>query len=352
MDKIEKKIAKNPLAIKRIELPMYYEEVPKTLKKCKNLEVLDLSYSDVEKLPKFLFELPKLKALRMNGCHMPSLPDNLKEHAVLTEVGVHAKKEKDLRAIWAIENLEVLTITGEIKSIPDAIGSLKRLRKLVLFGLPIKELPLVLTQLPELTSLEVNTALEKLDLEKAIAVLVQCPKLTHLKMVTQKLRLSPNIAKLKKLKKLDVSGNGLTKIPKELYDLTGLTALDLGTNSIAKIPEGIGKLKQLKVLKLNSNWGNSLDVTHLMAEIHLLQNLKVLHLWSCQSVKSIPNTINQCGQLRELDLDNNLLKEVPDALYEMNWLKKLRLTTNSLNVKTQKRLVAALPKTKVLVDGA
>lgn len=51
-----------------------------------------------------------------------------------------------------------------------------------------------------------------------------------------------------------------------------------------------------------------------------LEKLEVLIL-SDQVVRALPTTINNCTQLRELDLRNNLLFSLPDSLVTLDKLQ-------------------------------
>lgn len=351
MDNLLKKIAKDPLAVKRLNFNNYYKEIPKEVAKCINLEVLDVSYSDIRHIPDFVSELPKLKSLRIMGCQELKFPTNLTSFPSLTELSVTVNKPKHLAAVCELEKLASLTLSGEIVAVPETIKNLRHLKQLNLFALPMVQLPVALQKLPKLQILELSVTERKFDLENAITILEKCPVLSELKINIPYLKVPSSIRRLSGLKKLDLSSNGLTGIPSELFLLEKLVELDLGINHLKSLPKGIAGLKKLKVLKLNSNWTHKLDVTNLMDEIHLLENLQTLHLWSCQSVKSIPASIEKCKKLTELDLDNNLLTDLPEAVLKMKWLKKLRLTTNSIPIPEQNKIVAALPTTKVSVDG-
>jgi Leucine-rich repeat (LRR) protein len=125
--------------------------------------------------------------------------------------------------------------------------------------------------------------------------------------------------------------------------------LDLGVNKLSSIKPGFGALRKLKVLRLNSNWTNKLNVTNLWNELDQLSDLHNLQLWPCQSVTSIPGNIYTLSKLQELDVDNNLLVDLPESLFTMTHLKKLRVSTNKSPTATTDRLVAALPSTKVVL---
>jgi len=58
---------------------------------------------------------------------------------------------------------------------------------------------------------------------------------------------------LKGLEKLDLSGNNLATLPKEVANLVGLNELTLDQNMLVLMPETIGNLSKLKTLSLKQN---------------------------------------------------------------------------------------------------
>lgn len=305
---------------------------------CINLKKLDIAYSDISKIPQFVSELEKLKSFNFCGCRDLDWISNLVEYPALTSLGAHCKSIAHDEQVAELTQLEHLTIRGNVDQLPQRLNQLKNLQSLELFALPIKTLPEVLMELPNLKILSVNTGDVSLDFDQVVDVLKACEKLRALKLVTPNLKLSEKISALQQLKKLDLSGNGLENIPDAVYQLHNLIELDLGMNQLRSIPKGIGQLSKLKVLKLNSNWRYKVQLNNLMDELHQLTHLKTLHLWSCQSLKQLPENICTCTALQALDVDNNLLKDVPESLYHMHWLKKLRLSTNPISPATQQCL--------------
>ena len=100
---------------------------------------------------------------------------------------------------------------------------------------------------------------------------------------------------------LDLSGNGLTELPAELFHLENLTKLHLGRNQLASIPSVVSQLRNLTALHLNLN-----QLTTLPAEICQLKKLEKLILW------------------------NNLLTFLPTELYSLPYLKKIYVAHNPL----------------------
>lgn len=63
----------------------------------------------------------------------------------------------------------------------------------------------------------------------------------------------PNLSDLFKLESLNLSANNLTKLPKEIYNLTNLHSLWLDSNKLTKISKKIKNLTNLTSLKIQNN---------------------------------------------------------------------------------------------------
>ena len=72
--------------------------------------------------------------------------------------------------------------------------------------------------------------------------------LTNLK---NKLDLTESIQEIYQMKKLNLYGNEIKEIPKELKQLHNLQILDLGDNQIKEIPKELTQLHNLQQLELN-----------------------------------------------------------------------------------------------------
>ncbi|CAM9392236.1 unnamed protein product, partial [Sphacelaria rigidula] len=127
------------------------------------------------------------------------------------------------------------------------------------------------------------------------------------------------------LRRVDLSGNKLTKVPPGLLQLGEvLEELNLGNNQIAELPAQISNLAGL--LSLNMA-GNRLSV--LPPEIGLLSALKRLGLKGNALVR-LPGSLGDLSQLSELYLTRNNLEELPDEIVKLRKLRKLQLSFNKL----------------------
>jgi internalin A len=136
--------------------------------------------------------------------------------------------------------------------------------------------------------------------------------------------LPKKIAQLKSLAWLGLSSNQLTTLPKEIGELKNLTWLDLGGNQLTELPKEIGELKSLTRLDLSSN-----QLTELPKEIGELKNLTWLDLGGNQ-LTELPKEIGELKNLTLLDLRENQLTELPKEIAQFKSLTMFFLSNNQL----------------------
>ena len=128
---------------------------------------------------------------------------------------------------------------------------------------------------------------------------------------------------LKRLKKIDLYENKISKLPESMGDLSSLNILLLNCNKIDKIPDTICQCKNLQVLSLRVN-----KIAKLPVDIGQLYKLKRLDLGG-NIIKKLPESLINCLKLTYLDLSGNpiddlsILQHLP-ALQEV-WLFGVRL---------------------------
>lgn len=104
-------------------------------------------------------------------------------------------------------------------------------------------------------------------------------------------------------KKLTFTQKGVSKIPKEIFEIPGieeLEELDMSGNKISSVPAQIGKLVNLKKLNLNSN-----------------------------VLKGINKNIVKCTQLQSLDIGDNKFKEFPTTICSCLNLEELYMVNSA-----------------------
>ncbi len=123
---------------------------------------------------------------------------------------------------------------------------------------------------------------------------------------------------------IDLSGQGITEIPAEIFKLTNLNNLNLDDNKITEIPVAIEKLTNLTHLLLSGN-----KITEIPATIEKLTNLTNLDL-SDNQITEIPATIEKLTNLTYLDLNYNQISEIPVIIEKLTKLTYLFLSDNQI----------------------
>jgi len=138
-------------------------------------------------------------------------------------------------------------------------------------------------------------------------------------------------------------------LPNEIGRLTNLEYLDINFGEFHSIPKSIGNLHQLKILTI-SNGRTKLNVP---TEIGKLTNLIELNIYNyeveflpneignlinleevmlCGKLNSLPTTVQNWKNIRNLYLSGNNLKEIPSYFYLFNKLEFLDLSNSNISV--------------------
>lgn len=105
-------------------------------------------------------------------------------------------------------------------------------------------------------------------------------------------------------KSLNLSSQGLEKLPAYVFTRTDLEELNISHNNLTgALPSEIGKLTRLKVLNASNN-----RMTGVPAEIGHLPNLEVLDL-SDNQLTGLPNELAQLKKLKVLNISGNNYSE-------------------------------------------
>ena len=108
-----------------------------------------------------------------------------------------------------------------------------------------------------------------------------------------------------KLNSLDLSSQGLEKLPSYVLSRTGLEELDISNNKLTDaLPSEMGKLKKLKVLNASNNL-----MTGVPAEIGHLPDLEVLDL-SNNKLTGLPYELANLKKLRVFNISGNDYSEL------------------------------------------
>lgn len=122
---------------------------------------------------------------------------------------------------------------------------------------------------------------------------------------------------------LNLSGQGLTRIPEYVFSDTHLKELDVSDNNLEGAIQG---------------------------EIRFLEKLEVLDA-SDNNMTGLPAEVGQLKNLRILNLSNNELTGLPNELKNLSSLEVLNLSGNDYSTQDLEVIVDGLPKdTEIIID--
>ena len=163
------------------------------------------------------------------------------------------------------------------------------------------------------------------DIPNLIEDICEMPKLKKLRITGKGLtELSVSIGKLSTLTDLNINYNKLNSLPEEIGQLTKLEQLHAYCNNITEIPTQLSKLVNITDISLCYN-----KIIHFPKELCQLSNLLYIDM-SSNKITEIPKEIGMLTSLKQMIVDNNLLTDLPEELYMLPNLEKLHLYDNKI----------------------
>ncbi|CAK9187031.1 unnamed protein product [Ilex paraguariensis] len=220
------------------------------------LEILDLSGMSLEVLPKPSLNLGAICKLDLSNNNLQSIPESLTARLLNVVVfDIHSNQLKSLpNSIGCLSKLKVLNVSGNLLlSLPKTIENCRSLEELIAnFN--------KLTQLPETIGFELMN-LKKLSVNSNKLIFLPCSTshLTNLRVLDARLNclrsLPEDLENLINLQVLNISQNFqyLATLPYSIGLLISLVELDVSYNKITALPDSIGCLRKLQKLSVEGN---------------------------------------------------------------------------------------------------
>jgi Leucine-rich repeat (LRR) protein len=242
--------------------------------------------------------------------------------------------------IGQLKDLKLLRIMeSKISELPDEIGELTSLEKLDFSFNPLQTIPTTIGKLKDLKILRFSgngQSLKKLPKE-----IGEMEGLEELLLAQNGLtKIPPTFGDLGKLKVLDVHSNKLTTLPDEIGNLSQLEVLQVGGNPLKKLPSSIQKLQNLKELVIESNSSTMTDFSFL-AGLTQLEKLRM---------NQIVPEVSQLVQLKELELRDDTIKDIPIEIKGLQQLEVLKINSSGLEDLSEE-IIAGLPNLKQIEGG-
>lgn len=161
-------------------------------------------------------------------------------------------------------------------------------------------------------------------------------------------RFPENITKLKKLKKLNLSGNSIKTLPESIGEMENLKELNLELNNLKLLPDTITKLSNLEILTLNYN-----PIETFPNNINHLINLKQLFLdflYQFDPKLTLPSNFGYLPQLEELRIYSAFLEPLPESFSKLKNLHIFSLHGDYVRHKKSSISFQFLPENLIELD--
>ena len=303
--------------------------LPETIRNLPNLEELDLSNCQLSSLPDGLFDLTRLKRLRLGfrwndvgytSEALSSLPDRFDSFKELEELDLSAQDFEELpESLFRLVKLKSLALnSNSLSDIGDELGNLVNLERLDLSSTGLSSLPGSIVKLGRLRLLKLDF-LNNLGFPEEITELTE---LRELSMSNTGINEIPeSISRLAQLEVLDLPNNGIESVPPAIAGLKRLKRLNLEQNKITRLDEAIGECGQLEELIFNSNR----ELQGLPDSIGKLKKLQVMDLWGCKTLSFLPDVFQNLTRLSIFKFTDGKITAIPETLYECRSLRELQI---------------------------
>ncbi|XP_050247477.1 plant intracellular Ras-group-related LRR protein 6 isoform X3 [Quercus robur] len=303
--------------------------IPENIGNLSHLIRFDLHQNKISSIPPSIMGCSSLVEFYMGNNSLSSLPTEIGVLSRLGNLDLHSNQLKEYPVEACKLHLSVLDLSNNsLTGLPPEMGNMTTLRKLLLTGNPLRTLrsSLVSGPTPALLKYLRSRLSEGEDSE------ITTP--TKEDVITRAARLS--IAS----KELSLEGLSLSAVPSEVWESGEIIKVDLSRNAIQELPvelsscislqipsDGFQAVSRIQVLDLSGN-ASSLPEHPAFSSMSHLQELYLRRM----QLHEVPSDIFNLQQLRILDLSQNSLQSVSVEFQRLTSLSELGLSDNNISV--------------------
>ena len=293
------------------------QKLPEAVRRLCNLQILNLYNTGIVRLPNWLPELANLKVFSIGDVwnkRGAKIADGLQPLLRMPQL-------KDL--YWGDDYIGYLDV-------PDIIGELTRLERIIFSGTTMRRFPKWLCNLSSLRKFSYGG----FDINTIPAWFCNLSSLEYFWLNDSRIRKLPdNFGNLTALKELYLFSNPISELPESFCSLVNLEKLVITGYSedydrdLAKLPGNMGNLKALRDLRINSN-----NVTRLPASLAKCVALQSLDI-SGAKLKTIPAWLKELSRLERLNISWTSITELPEWLAKLTNLKEIKISGKKISAK-------------------
>jgi Leucine-rich repeat (LRR) protein len=288
------------------------------LKNLKKLWISDIKISSFNKIG----DLKNLEELDLDNVGFMILPAEISNLRRLREINLEENPQLNITQVCnVLSNIQTLKVLwlgqNKLSTLPTEITKLKSLEDLWLEENEFSEIPASVKKLKIKYLSFFDNKLKSLNLKKG-----DLRNLNNINLCYNNFKVFPAIelSLLPNLDTIKMWYAHVKYIPTQIAKIKKLKSLNLENNSIAKLPTEMVKLKNLSVLELSQN---NLSTDGVKC-VYKLQNLTKLDI-SKNNITKISPEIEKLRALKELDICENPITEIPQSCYNLQKLTKVQL---------------------------
>ena len=316
--------------------------VPDEVGQMNALKELDVADNRIEMLPLGLGKLSNLTKLevRRNGCIRPPKGTQEKGPNAVIEYLRRIEKAKNHRLLdvedlgltaFPIDALKLDDMTelnishNSVTTVPQEILGLTRLLWLQMAHNNISSVPPIICKLSTLQNLDLHgNALTALP-----TIFSEMTRLTSINLSSNKFEIfPPPVEAMTQLQMIDFTGNGLTRLPYFIGRLVCARGILLGDNSLTVLPDSIGAMGDVVLSTLNLSHNGLTRVPGALCNVLTLETVCL----SGNALDELPSQIGRLANLKELWIDNNRLKLMPPTITGWEKIDHLLIHNNQLKM--------------------